>query len=462
MNVNYSMTRDKILERLTNEQLTSKWNAIDWKNVEKEVNKLQSRIAKAMKNKKYNDVKRLQYLLIHSFSAKVLAVRKVATNEENDLFEGNKELCLTPAVKMKVIFNLTEKHYNAKCEKRVLLKQNEKEIKKRLAIQTIYKRAMKILYILAIEPVTKVATDVTSLRFKKFKSAQDMCEYICVMLSKKCNQNWIFIGNLNEGLLGSCNSSLLKNVPIEKSILKDVLMAGNISKDRIFSTGNGTIYGITIVNIFMDMMFDEIQEKVNKYFNVYSKENTERRIKSRNKVNFVRYNNSFIVTANSKDVVVKVKDIVKEILKNKGLELSKEKNYITHTADGFDFLDWTFRKFNGKLIVKPSKKSIKDFVSKLSNLILGEGKTWEQEILIEKLNHQIKGWTDYHKPVVSSASFSQIDYVIFNLLYRWAKRRHPQKSYRWIISKYWKTIETSNWVFATEKNALLRVGRIVR
>lgn len=57
MNVNYSTTRGKTLERLTNEQLTNQWNTIDWKNVEKEVNKLQVRIAKAMQNKKYNDVK---------------------------------------------------------------------------------------------------------------------------------------------------------------------------------------------------------------------------------------------------------------------------------------------------------------------------------------------------------------------------------------------------------------------
>ena len=61
MNVNYSKTRDNTLERLANEQLTNQWNTIDWKNVEKEVNKLQVRIAKAMQNKKYNDVKRLQY-----------------------------------------------------------------------------------------------------------------------------------------------------------------------------------------------------------------------------------------------------------------------------------------------------------------------------------------------------------------------------------------------------------------
>ena len=119
MNVNYSTTRGKTLERLTNEQLTNQWNTIDWKNVEKEVNKLQVRIAKAMQNKKYNDVKRLQYLLTHSFNAKALAVRKVTTNKGKNTAGVDKELWSTPAMKMKAILNLTDKHYKAKPLRRV-------------------------------------------------------------------------------------------------------------------------------------------------------------------------------------------------------------------------------------------------------------------------------------------------------------------------------------------------------
>jgi RNA-directed DNA polymerase len=96
----------------------------------------------------------------------------------------------------------------------------------------------------------------------------------------------------------------------------------------------------------------------------------------------------------------------------------------------------------------------------LSNTILGVGKAWKQEVLIEKLNIQIREWTNYHQSVVSNDFFSHIDYVLFNLLYRWAKRRHPKKAHKWIIQKYWRTVGTSNWVFATEKTALLRVDYI--
>ncbi|MBU4491577.1 MAG: hypothetical protein KKD69_03845, partial [Euryarchaeota archaeon] len=47
---------------------------------------------------------------------------------------------------------------------------------------------------------------------------------------------------------------------------------------------------------------------------------------------------------------------IKNFLKNRGLELSDEKTLITHIDIGFDFLGWNFRKYAGKLLIKPSKK----------------------------------------------------------------------------------------------------------
>ena len=67
-------------EKLENMQLEDQWNNIDWKKVEKHVNRLQTRIAKAVKDGIWHLVKRLQYLLTHSFYAKLLAIKKVNQN----------------------------------------------------------------------------------------------------------------------------------------------------------------------------------------------------------------------------------------------------------------------------------------------------------------------------------------------------------------------------------------------
>lgn len=59
----------------------SGWNSIDWSRCERKVRKLQVRIAKAQKEKRYNKVQALQHLLVISFEAKALAVRRITSNK---------------------------------------------------------------------------------------------------------------------------------------------------------------------------------------------------------------------------------------------------------------------------------------------------------------------------------------------------------------------------------------------
>ena len=68
-------------KKLTDAQLSQIWKNFNWHQIEKGVNKLQTRITKAVLQNKWNLVKRLQYLMTHSYSAKLLAVRKVTRNK---------------------------------------------------------------------------------------------------------------------------------------------------------------------------------------------------------------------------------------------------------------------------------------------------------------------------------------------------------------------------------------------
>ena len=122
-----------------------------------------------------------------------------------------------------------------------------------------------------------------------------------------------------------------------------------------------------------------------------------------------------------------------------------------------DFLGWNFRKYNEKLIIKPSQKAVKAIVSNISDTILRRGKAWQQDVLIMKLNEQIRGWTNYHQSVCASDAFAHLDYVLYELLWRWAKRRHPKKNKWWISTRYWHRVGNRNWVFSTENKELIRV-----
>ncbi|WP_341749942.1 hypothetical protein [Candidatus Tisiphia endosymbiont of Sialis lutaria] len=52
------------------------------------------------------------------------------------------------------------------------------------------------------------------------------------------------------------------------------------------------------------------------------------------------------------------------------LTISPEKTNITHINDGFDFLSQNIRKYKNKLIIKPSKKSIKTFLKDIRDTIM--------------------------------------------------------------------------------------------
>ena len=109
MNGNNSTTETTVSERLSDSRLLAmQWKTIDWKKAEQEVNRLQVRIVKATQEKKWNAVKRFQYLLTHSFYAKALAVRRVTTNKGKKTAGVDGAIWSTPAMKMRAVLSLTD------------------------------------------------------------------------------------------------------------------------------------------------------------------------------------------------------------------------------------------------------------------------------------------------------------------------------------------------------------------
>lgn len=103
------------------------------------------------------------------------------------------------------------------------------------------------------------------------------------------------------------------------------------------------------------------------------------------KVHMVRFTDDFIVTASDKETLEDIKRKIEDFLNPRGMTLSKEKTVITHIDVGFGFLGWNIRKFKGKLIIKPSHKSMYKITRKFSELIKNN-QTIKQETLISKLN----------------------------------------------------------------------------
>ncbi|WP_373525855.1 group II intron maturase-specific domain-containing protein [Nostoc sp.] len=148
------------------------------------------------------------------------------------------------------------------------------------------------------------------------------------------------------------------------------------------------------------------------------------------KFGVVRYADDFIVTARDKESLKTAQDLIQAWLSERGLEFSAEKTLRTSMEDGFDFLGFNSRHYNGKLLIKPSKKKVLAFCKRIGEEVKnlnGAG----QEVLIRKLNPILNGFANYYKGVVSKETFSYILHRVWQYLWRWSKRRHPSKNTKW-------------------------------
>ncbi len=445
MNARDSITSQD--EKLADKQLKNQWDGIDWKKVEKLVNRLQLRIAKAVKKGRWNLVKRLQYLLTHSYYAKLLATRIPTQNTGKRTAGVDGEKWSSPEAKMKAALSLTDRKYVAKPLKRVYVEKYGSKKKRPLGIPTMYDRAMQSLYALALELIAEATDDRTSFGFRKGRSTHDACEQVFLCMCKKSSPEWVLEGDIRGCFDNISHQWLIDHVPMDKSVLKQFLKAGYIFDRQLFPTEAGTPQGGIISPILANLALDGIEKLLADYYHKTRSGRINSNHAAKYKVNFSRYADDFIVTAKTEEIAKEVKELIRDFLKDRGLELSDEKTLITHIDDGFDFLGWNFRKYNGTLLVKPSKKSIEKFTEKISNTI-DKGKTWKQEALIDALNPIITGWANYHQSVVSSEIFHKLDHRIWNMLWHWAKRRHPSKPKQWIISKYWHSSGNRKWMFS--------------
>lgn len=416
-------------------QAISRWSSIDWEKIEKEVYRLQVRIAKARQEKRLGRVKSLQWLLTHSASAKLLAVKRVLSSKGARTAGIDGKLYKDSNDKLQLAINLKQRGYKAQPLKRVYIpKSNGK--KRALGIPTLHDRAMQALYLLALEPTAEMDADHNSYGFRPKRSTADAIEQAFKVLCHKDSAVWILDADIKACFDSISHEWLLNNIPIDKRILSQWLKAGYIEKQLLLPTTEGTPQGGIISPALANLALDGLEQDLREVKGGKS-----------NKIHLIRYADDIVVTGASKEVLeVEVKPIIARFLKERGLSLSEEKTSIAHIEHGFDFLGFNLRKYKGKLLIKPSKKAIHRFLKKI-RLLFKSRKTAEAYQLIGELNPKIRGWANYYRHVVAKKAFNYVDNGIYHCISRWTKRRHNNKNMAWIRKKYFHRKGLSNWVF---------------
>ncbi len=428
------------------------WHDLDWARIQQSVRKTQLKIAQATREGDWRRVKRLQRLLTHSFYGRCLAVRRVTENRGRKTPGVDGETWGTPQAKLHAVGRLSKKRgYRPRPLRRVWIPKPGKHEKRPLGIPTMLDRAMQALYLQVLEPVVESTSDPKSYGFRPDRSTADAMVELFHLLSPQTAPVWILEGDI-KGFFDNINHEwLCRNVPMDRTVLRKWLKAGVIDRRQLMATEAGTPQGGIISPCLANATLNGLEAQLKCHL-VQQMGKTKAQ---QAKVYVVRYADDFVVTAASKELLEdEVKPWVEQFLSVRGVALSREKTQTVHIHQGFDFLGWNFRKYvpkspyrKAKLLIKPSKKNVTAFYRKVGEIIKNSG-ALTQDALIGQLNPVLKGWAQYHSPVVAKQTFSKLDSLIFWRLWRWAKRRHSKKSADWIRKKYFRSIGGQNWVFA--------------
>jgi RNA-directed DNA polymerase len=378
------------------------WEQANWSHIEAEVKRLQMRIAKAVREGRWGKVKAMQHLLTRSHSGKMLAVKRVTENRGKKTPGVDGRIWSSPAARWNGMLSLRHRGYRAISLRRVYIpKSNGK--KRPLGIPCMRCRAMQALWKLALEPIAETLTDPNSYGFRPDRSTADAIEQCFITLARRTSSEWILEGDIRGCFDSFSHFWLLEHIPMDKTVLRKWLEAGYIDEGSLFETRMGTPQGGIISPAIANMALDGLEAAV------YASVGVSALARQRFKLNVIRYADDFVATCASKDVLEsRVLPAIRRFMADRGLELAEEKTRITHISEGFNFLGQNVRKYGGKLLIMPAKKSIKSLLDKVREIIKGNAGV-TQEMLIRQLNPVIRGWAMYHRHIVAKATFSLTD-----------------------------------------------------
>jgi RNA-directed DNA polymerase len=280
--------------------------------------------------------------------------------------------------------------------------------------------------------------DKNAYGFRPLRSTADAIEQCFIVLASKNRATYVLEADI-KSCFDSINVSwLLENIPMDKKILKQWLEAGYIEKYQWYPTTKGTPQGAIISPTLLNITLSGLEAAA------------KSATKPKDKINVCVYADDFIITGATQAVLEeKVKPTVERFLKERGLNFSPNKTRITHIEEGFDFLGVNLRKYNGKFISKPAKSNILRFLRDMRAVIKTNG-NMKTETLIQILNPKIRGWTNYHRHNCAKRTFNYVDAQIYQMLWQWVKKRHPQKGAKWLCQKYFRSQGMRHWVFSTK------------
>ena len=332
--------------------------------------------------------------------------------------------------------------------------------KRSLGIPTVRDRVAQAIVKNALEPEWEAMFEANSYGFRSGRSCQDAIQQCFLRLNggnktntgkKRKNDKWVLDADI-KGFFDNIDHKSIQSATRDDSQVSEWLKAGFVEHKKGYTpTEKGTPQSGVISPLLAKIGLHGLKEYITK---------------CNPKVGVIRYADDFVVTAKDKESLERLKIQINQWLSERGLDISEEKTRIVHISDGFDFLGFNLRQYKikgedgvlrDKLLIKPQKSKVLEFCKKVGATI-DSMKTKSPEQVARKIEPLLRGFANYYRGVVSKQTFSYIGYRVWWYLWRWARRRHPNKAKNWIKNKYFRTKITykkgkrkvRDWIFFYE------------
>jgi RNA-directed DNA polymerase len=427
------------------------WLSVDWQTVEDDVRRLRQRIFTASRDGDLAKVRNLQKLMLRSRANALVSVRRVTELNVGRKTAGVDGQVVVTAPGKAVLADRVQHHRRASTPKPVKRVYVPKANGKRrpLGIPVIFDRALQALVVNALEPEWEARFEPKSYGFRPGRGCHDAIESIFKTLAgKSVRRCWILDADLAGAFDHIDHSYLLSALGgfPSRELIEAWLRAGVVEKGRFAPTEEGTPQGGVVSPLLMNVALHGMEEAAGVR---YVKSGSRVGLAARTAPVVVRYADDLVAMCATAEQAEQVKRRLSAWLAPRGLAFNEDKTRIVHLDDGFDFLGFNVRRYQNKLLIKPSKTAVR----RLRERLAAEMKALRGAnvaAVLARLNPIIRGWSAYYRTVVSSHVFSRLDNYMWPLTYKWAHASHPNKSKGWVVARYFGQFNRSRrnrWVF---------------
>ena len=421
------------------------WEAINWKQIQTHVFRLQRRIYRAAQAKNWTVVRSLQKLSLGSWSARCLAVRQVTQDNRGKKTPGVDGVAsIPPEQRLDLVEGLREVTRKADPLRRVYIPKPGKDEQRPLSIPTMRDRAMQALVKLALEPEWEAKFEPNSYGFRPGRSAHDAISAIFTNIAQRAK--YVLDADIEKCFDRIDHAYLLGKLKTIRSIERLVrgwLKAGIIDQGQTLFPKAGTPQGGVASPLLANVALHGLEQHLGSLYE---------------RVRVIRYADDLVVLHEDRATIEQIKTRVEAWLAPVGLRLKPSKTRISHTLEagpdraGFDFLgfevqqrrvsdhrsgkDSRGRRLGHKTVIQPSREAQRRHLQRLREIIRRH-RGAHPEALVKALNPIIQGWTGYYGRVASKRTFGRVDYQLWRKLQRWGRFRHPPLTKTAISRRYW-------------------------